>query len=392
MVSLVSLLRPIRTALNILLCSLLLLGVVMSAQNDPTGARELAAKISGVSGRLELGRVTVRDAARGAASETDEFQHALETELRRLGFGFVQDVTAGATLEVTFSDSLQGILIVAEIRSGDTKFTAMLLRPREPMGSQVERTPLVTLQLQPLAMQGEAILDVLPIDDALLLLGTDSLVFQRTAGADPFRHLAAVAHSQPWPRDPRGRVTSDGASVQVYLPGTRCQGTLRPLVLSCAEDSGNWPLDGMEATLVAGRNYFEAEGFRPFYSVARLGPPESPRRLVAGIDGKSYLYNSNRESIAVIDGLGSDLASLPSACGSGMQILSAMPGEEGHSDSLQAFEWIGGRATPSCAPMPMSGSITALRPVASGPSAVVVVHNSKAGRYEAYRVTTACSR
>lgn len=179
-------------------------------------------------------------------------------------------------------------------------------------------------------------------------------------------------------------------SVQVYLPGTRCKGTLRPLALSCSDSLDAWPLDVGNATLVPDRNYFEAEGIRPFYSMARLGPADNPRRLIAGIDGKSYLYNSNGESIAVIDGLGGDLAAVQSGCGSGTQILAAMPGEEG--DVLQAFEWTNDRARPACTPMRTSGSITALWPAASGASAIMVTHNIEAGRYEAYRITVACSR
>jgi hypothetical protein len=250
----------------------------------------------------------------------------------------------------------------------------------------------VTLQLQPLIMRGEPILDVLPLEQSLLVLGTENLILQRAEGNDSERQVAVVTHTQPWPRDPRGRLWTDGVVVQAYLPGTRCKGTLRPLALACADSQEPWPLDGGDATLVPGRNYFEAEGIRPFFSTARPGSAAGTLLLIAGIDGKSYLYNSNRETIAIIDGLGSDLASLQSSCGSGAQILAAVPGEQGNADFLQALEWINLQARPASTPTRVSGAITALWPVPGTTSAILIAHDSEAGRYEAYRVSVACSR
>ena len=268
----------------------------------------------------------------------------------------------------------------------------MVLRPLGLPAPTADRVTPVTLQLQPLLMRTEMILDVLPIEESLLVLGTENLVLQHAGRTDSSRQVAAMTHSQPWPRDPRGRVWSDGASVQVYLPGTQCKGTLRPLALSCADSRESWPLDSGNATLVPDRNYFEAEGIRPFYSAVRLGAAENPRRLIAAIDGKSYLFNSNGESMAVVDGLGSDLTAVQSGCGSGTQILAAIPGEASDSDFLEAYEWINLRARPASPPMRMTGAITALWPLAGGTSAVAVAHNIEAGRYEAYRITIACSR
>jgi hypothetical protein len=334
----------------------------------------------------------VRVGSEAGAPESPEFQRLLEVELRRLGFGFSPDASAGAAIEVTLSDSYQGTLAIAEIRSGDAIRVAMVLRPREPRAPSSGGAPLLTLQLQPLVERVEPILDVLPIEDSLLVLGPESLVLRRAAAGDSVRQAVPVTHSRPWPRDPRGRVLSDGAAVQVYLPGIRCQGTLRPLALSCGDSRDAWPLDGAEAVLVPDRNYFEADGFRPFYSMARLGPSEAPRRLIAGIDGKSCLYDSRGEIIAVADGIGSDLAAVKSGCGSGVQILAAIQGGLDHPDLLQAFEWADLRAAAIGTPAEVAGTITALWPGADGTAAVLITHNIEAGRYEAYRVSVACSR
>ncbi len=385
--------RPLLLVLCFLIpTAMLSAGGVGAEQADATGAVDLAAKILGAAGRLDVARLTVRNGNQGGAPEAAEFQRALEAELRRLGFGFGQAAATAATIEVTLSDSFQGRLAVAEIRSGDTKTVAMVLRPQGAPSSAAERATPVTLQLQPLLLREAPILDVLPLNESLLVLGTDDLVLQQAEGSDSPGQAARITHSRPWPRDPRGRVLSDGVSVRVYLPGIQCQGTLRPMALSCADSHEAWPLDGGNAMLVPDRNYFEAEGIRPFYSMVHLGPAENSGRLIAGIDGKTYLVSPSSGSETAVEGWGNDLAAVRSGCGSGRQILTALPGEEGQPDSLRAFEWIDLRVIPSGTPMRVPGLITALWPIAGGTSAVAVVHNTNAGRYEAYRISVACSR
>ncbi len=353
---------PLLAAFSIILSGILFTGAVMASQTDATVARELAARVLSVAGRLDLARITVRAAGVGSGAATAEFQRSLEDELRRLGFGKTQDAATGAVIEITFTESFQGTLVVAEIRSGEARSVAMILRPMESQAPAPARIAPVTIQLQPLVSRREPILDVLPVEGSLLVLGTENLVLQDASDIAGNRQVSPIIHSHPWPRDPRGRLSSDGTAVQAYLPGTRCKGTLRPLTLTCAESQEAWPLDGGAAAAAPDRNYFEAEGLHPFYSMVRLGTAEAPRLLITAIDGKSYMYNSNQEMTAVVDGLGSDLAAVRSGCGSGVQILSGLEDDDGHADALQAYEMVNQRAVPTGTRIGVPGVITALWP------------------------------
>ncbi len=378
--------------LSVFLPALMLMRAAVSEQTDQPIARELAAKILSVAGRMESARIDVRDRNKADTPEGSEFKRALEAELQRAGVGIRPDASVGAVIEVTISDSLQGTLYVAEIRSADAKNIAMVLRPPGKGELPSDRVTPVTLQLAPLVMQEEPILDVLPGEDALIILGTTNLTVQRTGGGEPGRQSVPLSHDHPWPRDVRGRIRSDGNSLQVYLPGVLCKGTTRPLILACADSSSAWPLDIADSRLVPDRNYFEAEGMRPFFSAARVGTADDARWLVAGVDGKSYLYNSNREPLAVVDDLGSDLVALHSSCGSGTQVLASVTDDTGAADLIEAFELIYSRAMPASPPVRVSGRVTALWRAPGGAFAVAVTYNGEAGRYEAYRVTVACNR
>jgi hypothetical protein len=162
--------------------------------------------------------------------------------------------------------------------------------------------------------------------------------------------------------------------------------------VDCKDADETWPLDLPDAKLIGGRNYFQASGLPPFYSVARAASPPDPRWLVTGFDGKAYLYNSAREVLAIFDGWGSDVVALRTACGDDTQVLVALSAENGQGDSIQVFRIADRRAMPSSPLSPLSGEITALWPEPSGAAATLVCHDSQANRYEAYQVSVSCGR
>jgi hypothetical protein len=289
------------------------------------------------------------------------------------------------------TENLSGLAWIAEIQKGGSRYVTMLSVPLPAAAAEKNAMPLV-LQVQPVFEQKQPILDLIRRDDLLAVLDPGSISVFRWSEGWQIRRTAPLMHQRPWPRDLRGRLVVEGSSLRAYLPGSVCRGDLELAALECRDADEAWPLDFPEAKPAGGRNYFQAAGLPPFFAAARAGSPGDPRWLLAGLDGKAYLYGSSREVLATFEGWGSDVAALRTGCDDGVQVLAVLAGESGSGDSIQLFKIAHDRPAPVSLPAQLPGRITALWPAPGGAVVTLVCHNPQANRYEAYQVSVSCGR
>ena len=113
--------------------------------------------------------------------------------------------------------------------------------------------------------------------------------------------------------------------------------------------------------------------------------------FLATVDGQVHLLDGSTDQVLEKLGWGSDIASVRSGCGSGWQVLATGSGE-GANDAVRAFEVTGREPVAASTPIDVSGAITAMWTESGGTGAVAVAHNSKTGRYEAFRLILTCGR
>ncbi len=228
-------------------------------------------------------------------------------------------------------------------------------------------------------------LDVLLLDNSMLILEPERLaVYERRDGQ--WMSANAVAIDAPPVRDPRGRLMLDGGALTVYLPGATCHGQLAPaLELNCTNQTEDFPLAGESLQFVAGRNTLESGDWTGFYALARLQTGSRERLLVAEGDGRTRLYEANRQPLGWVEGLNGDWLGV---CGN--RVLLARPTEKGASVSLAAYGIADRKASPVTEALEFPSPVTALWPSTSG--AIVIAKNAATGNYAAYGIHLDCPR
>lgn len=363
----------------------------MLQDESQSPARELAAKIVEITGSAESIHVVARSKDRVEAEEAVAFQRELENALKGLGIRLAPAAEGTAEVVVTMSENSQGSVWIAEISKGESRNVAMVSSARRLPAPERNALSLV-LQVRPVFEQKQPILDLIRRDDELIVLDRNSISTYGWSGGWQLRQSAPLAHFRPWPRDPRGRLVIGGSALVAYLPGSVCKVAADRSSMDCTDTGEAWPLDLPDSRLVEGRNYFKAPDLPPFFSAVRDGSQGEPRLLIAGLDGKTYLYSQAHEVQAIIDGWGSDLVALQPGCGEGTLVLAVLPGENDQADSIQVFGLASRRAAPASTPAQLPGTVTALWPDSGGATAMLVCHNLQAKRYEAFQVSISCGR
>jgi hypothetical protein len=356
---------------------LVLLGLAAPPEDS---VRELARKIAAALAPREAVTLSVRNASSLAPAEVAGVRREVENQLRAGNFTLASD--APTTVAVTLSENWQGGVWIAEIRRGDKRDTVMVAptRPRE----RAATTPM-GIDRQLILEQPEPILDAVALENLLIVLEPDEVVFYGRKDARWERRQAIALPQRVWPRDLRGRLTVEGGVFEAFLPGLACKGKVQPEPgLECGESDAPWPVG---APLAKGRNYFEAEKLPPFYSAARVGEYS----LAAGVDGRTQWFDGATAATGAFAGWGSDIAAVETGCGGGRQVLATRPGDSTDTDAVQAFEMTGRRPTAVSPPVEFSGPVTAMWP--AGPaSAVAITRDLKTGQYAAFRISLTCSR
>ena len=282
-------------------------------------------------------------------------------------------------VRVTLSEDARGLLLVAEVSSGDNRQIAML--PWN-VPSSAQAKPRISLTRKPLWTEAEPILDILMVDSGsqMLVLSSDRLASYRsienkwTASA-----TASLVLPRPLPRDPRGRLEATADGFRAFLPAATCQGTFQPeLRLKCVNGTGTWP--DTQEHWIADRN------------TAGIGRREVPVFCKRAADSSQWQMAACRiapdSSVSGVEGWGSDIAGTLDPCGSGVAIVASANADR---EELRVFEVVNGQAAPASSPMPSPGPVTALWQSEAPGEATLVVRNLQTGQYEASRLGVACT-
>jgi hypothetical protein len=392
--------------------------------------QQLARKIVAVTGPGAVA-LTVENRSSLSKRESEIVSDGLHSALETLGLRFVMPEQAAATVAISLSENLNAYVWVAEIRLGDKVSIEMVSTPHvDGVVSTRDSLPL-SIRKIPVWAQEEQVLDVLVLEENtapthIAVLGAEDVSLYRLQGGKWQREQAlGVAHTRPWPRDLRGRLTpGKDHLLDAYLPGVLCHSTNgAALTLSCQQSDDPWPLvagsagGGVSAnfpSLVAStlpaipqvggffasaRNFFTgalAPGVGKFatvpkfYSAAFLPRGKYVLWLFAAVDGQTHMVDGVSDQPARLN-WGSDVATLRTACGAGWQVLATSSGVPG-SDSMRAYEFPDRDAVPVSAALDLGATVTALWTEAKGDTAIAVTRNGETGSYEAFRVAVACNQ
>lgn len=342
-------------------------------------ARKLSARLSSgetphFSGR-NLSNLGSRDFLTARAS----FEHTLRHAPNR----------AAHPVEIVFtiSQNLHEYLLVAELQRPTDRIVEMLPYRPEP----VANTAKIVLDRRLLWEQENPILDTVVIEDRLLVLEPASLHLYARRASD-WQPLEARALSPAVTvRDPRGRLQIAEANVTAYLPGVTCRGSWSPaLDVQCELSETEFSISGEPVKLIGGRNALASAGWPLFFSYGRIAEQLKPLFLLAEMDGRTHLYDSERRPAGVFEAWGSDFAVAEGGCAAARDILVTSAGDRETNDTIAAFEIVDRKPVQTSDPIEFPGPITALWPAPGG--GIAVAHNSTSGRYAAYSIAITCSR
>jgi hypothetical protein len=386
--------------------ALLCLPALASNSWDSPSA-DFAKQIAALTGP---GIITLSITNRSTLSDDDvlAIRRTLERELRSAGLS-VRGKDADSAVHVTLSQNAHGLLWVAEVQEGAEIKVAML-----PVGGPTTEavgptTPSITLKASLVQAQAEPTLDAAVFggatDQHLVVLEPEHIkMFSQGAGNWQLTKTYDIAHTQPLPRDLRGRVASSTDHLfDAYLPGVVCSATrigdTWEINVTCSDSDDPWPLASQKAFYNSTRDFFTGvvtPGFGPklppFYSATEIARTGSNTFLFNDLGGTVHALegNAHKTLIGARD-WGSDFTAVHSGCGQGTQVLASAAGWP-VSDSIRAYEITGREATPVSAAYTFDGIITAVWPSSDAASAVVVVQKQQESRYEAYSVSVVCNR
>jgi hypothetical protein len=335
----------------------------LNAQPMMEAAAQLASRTSSLLPRHTTVSLDLQNLSPQPAVDWSNFRGLFEAELRKAGIEIASGASAEPHVRITLSESARGMLLVADITSGENRQVAML--PWNPPQSAGEK-PRVTLTKTMLWTQPEPILDMLLLDSnsQMLVLSVSKVASFRLAGGSwTPSATASLVLPRPVPRDPRGRIEKTPDGFRAYLPGVTCTGALQPdLKISCATGNETWP--DAQVRWITDRNVLESDAAKtPFYTTAQ------------GLFGGA-------------EGWGSDIAPIQGTCGAAVIAAIITTSTATDRDSVQAYQ----NTTPVSDALPLPGPVTALWPSETPGQVTLVVRNAQTGEYEASRLGLACSQ
>jgi hypothetical protein len=365
---------------------------LFGADTFPEAARALADKIVAAAGPLEHFKLTFRNLASLDPEQAADAWRIVENEFRSRGIRSAAESDATAQIRITLSENPQDFLWVAEITRGQAREQLMVVQTRPQGVGAAGVPPRMVIRTELLFEADDPILDLAYEEADLLVLDPVHLsLYRRLDDHWNLEHAAALMESRPIPRDARGRLKVQGASIHAYLPGLDCSGTARPdFTLDCVRAESLWPIESGPARYESARNFFVQGDLPPFFSSAGIREDEDPLWILAGTDGRARLYDKAYQQAGTITGWGSDIAGVNSACGTRHQVFVALPGDPSERGDIQAFEIIRRQAVAVTSAAEFPGPITALWPLSTGDAAFAVTRDVKTGRYAAYHLSIAC--
>ena len=381
---------------------LFLVPSVTTAADDLTGAvRELAHDTEVFAGKGASVSLIWRNFSQ-QDSLAAQARIAFEAALNDAGME-VGAVSGLLELRVTFSENDSQFLLVEEAAKGEDHQTWIAAWKRgEPGGAMPTG---INLEKKLLWQQPGPILDIALVPSGMLILSPANITFYgRTGNQWQAQGTVPLFPAKPWPADPRGRLRLKGANFQALIPGMECDGATDPFTAECHASEEPWVLESgsralMLAEFASARNYFtgrittqtgQPKTVAPFFSAASVESQGRTWWLLAGLDGKTQVFDSDLDPTGgPAFPWGSDIAGTGARCGGGSQVLVTRPGDQSQPDAVQALTMAGGAVTPLTEAVNFQGPVTALWP--AGTNAITaVVRDLQTGSYSAYLVTVVC--
>jgi hypothetical protein len=385
----------------VLLLACLAAGSALGAEKWEAPAAEASRRIVALAGNGPLSFEVV-NASSIPQDQVKTIRQAIETNLRAQGAQLRAAAQGYATVRVTLSENIQGLVWIMQLAATPDRKVSILNISREEKATAPNGT--MSLRRTLVFATKEQILDAATLskngEHVVVLMPSFLSVYRMDANTHSWslEQALSIPH-QTYPRDLRGRLqmNSDG-EFTAYLPGIRCQGNaLQQNSGQCANTDDPWWLAGnSNAFFNSARNHFTgvvpglARTLPPFYSAVAV-QQKTETWVVSTLDGQVNVLNGT--TLRTVTGTrdwGSDITSVRSKCGSGNQLIATSAGDTG-SDGLRAFEIPEAEAAPVSAPLVFEGTITALWTKPQGDTAVAVVR-TPTGSYEAYSVSITCSQ
>lgn len=399
----------LNTALKLGFCACLvcLMQAVSAAQPDsiplPATTNEFVQQILSRSASPSAVAVTFQNVSSLPPQSQESVQNGIFNAFRSANVRLVKPEQAVAEVQITFSEDWQSYVWIAAVQQGSSS-QVVIKKIARPQQAAPAHAPTLTIRKILVWQQDARILDFFQDNQNLLVLEPGQLsLYASDSGQWRLRQTLGIPHQHPWPRDLRGRLEVRGGQINVFMPGTRCSGSLSPPALDCRASDDPWTIDlGLVAFFNSRRNFFSGllagqsagASVAPFFSGAAWQSGDQRMWLFAGADGRMrYFQNDLANPAATFNGWGSTMAAVHSTCGSGWQILTSAPSDTIRPDSLQAVEIAGREALPVSSPVDLSGAVEALWTAGNYNQVVNGVMQSQAtGKYEAFTLTVICNQ
>ncbi|HZS28183.1 MAG TPA: hypothetical protein VFB76_13210 [Candidatus Angelobacter sp.] len=394
---------------NLWLCAVLLfivpasLGAQQEAQPLPNATNEFVQQILSRIGPSTSVSIGFQNVSSLSPDNQQSLQNTILNAFHGANVRLVKPEQAQTEIQIAFSEDWQGYVWLATVKQGPNSQVVIKKIARMQTASS-SRTPTLTIRKIPVWQQEAQILDFYQDNQNLLVLELGQLsIYANDSGQWRPRQTLGIPHQQPWPRDLRGKLEVHSGHVDVFLPGTRCSGSISPPALDCRESDDPWPVDpSLVAFFSPRRNFFSGllagqtagASVAPFFSGVAWQNGDQRMWLFTGTDGRARLFQNDLATpIATYNGWGSTVAAVHSNCGSGWQLLASSPADTIHPDNVQAIEITGHEALPVSAPVDLSGDVEALW-TAGNYNQVVngVMHSQANGKYEAFTLTVICNQ
>jgi hypothetical protein len=306
----------------------------------------LADKIAAVTKRGEGLSVEVKNISSLSAADVDGLRQLLVTDLSRRNRRVVTKSSADVALQVTFSESANGYVWIAQILDGDKENVVMVSVAAPNQKASAKAAPL-TLHRKLVWEQDTKILDFGMLGEGaaggssmLIVLDTDKLSFYGSQDKGwKLARTVDLQHGRAARRDVRGRLDLQAGKAE--LPGAECTGDFQhPDTVACA-------------------------------NLTAIADSETPMQPVA-IQGRAV----------------EDSAVLAGTCAGDSLTLASGTGDWTAPDFMQAYG--GANLSTASPPIQFPGPVLELRRNDDGKSARVVSRNLKTGVYEASIVSVSC--
>ena len=370
-------------------------------------ATRLARAIVAISGP-GAASISYRNQSSLSVADEDIARKALERQLRSGGVRLSSPDTASADIRITFSENTQGYVWIAEVQQGNDTRVAMVTADRAPNAAPAATPASMTLHKTLLWSQPAPILDLAVVpagsDQIMLVLDPEGVtLFKHPGGTWQAQQTLVVNHDRPWPRDLRGRlVPGNDHLFDAYLPGVICSSTAAgQLSMTCRTGDDPWPVALNQSAFFASvRNFFTgamspALGKQgtvpPFYSAAPLSRPTYTLWFFVRTDGSVHAFDGIND-LALRTANWGAVAAVHTGCGAGTQLLATGVTDGTSPDTVHAFDVADRAPVEAAVPLDFAGPITAFWTMSGNASAVAVVHNLQADRYDAYELTITCGQ